>query len=39
MEKHLQQMNEQMGKLDKHLRREEEANERWHCKWDDPSEE
>ena len=37
MEKHLRQMNGQMAQLDEHLHREEEADERWHSKWDDPS--
>jgi len=38
-EAHPHQMKERMAQLDEHLRREEEADQRWLCKWDDPSEE
>jgi len=38
-EAHPHQMKERMAELDEHLRRKEEAGQRWHSKWDDPPEE
>jgi hypothetical protein len=38
MDKHLRQMNDQAGLLDKRLGRHGEDSESWHSKWDDPSE-
>ncbi len=37
IDKHLRQMNDQAGLLDKRLRSHAEDSESWHRKWDDPS--
>ena len=38
MQDHLREMDDHLRELDEHLRHEEEESERWHRKWDDPSE-